>query len=70
VAELSPVVVNADLMHPGEGGWYAEDEQHRRVLGPFPTKEACAEAIRNAVAQAGPEGIHAPAGAIGAGGTP
>lgn len=42
---LSPVYAVADPSQPGDTGWYAQDEQHRRVLGPFRTQEECAQEI-------------------------
>ena len=50
---------------PGSDGWYAEDDQHRRLLGPFRTEAECLASITQALSD-GKMGIAA--GAIGGGG--
>jgi hypothetical protein len=69
VSELSVILVANDPAHPDEGGYYAVDDQHRRVLGPYQTIDACKEAIDAAIKEKGGN-VRMPAGAIGAGGTP
>jgi len=31
--------------NPGETGWYAVDQEHRRVLGPYGSEKECSDAI-------------------------
>ena len=46
-------------------GWYAEDADHRRVLGPFASEEECLKAIAEHPEAAEAENV---SGAIGASG--
>jgi hypothetical protein len=39
---------HADLFKVTEPGWYAFDDDHIPVLGPFNSREECVEAIRKA----------------------
>jgi hypothetical protein len=50
---LAPVFVppeDTGLFRVKEPGWYAFDDDHMPVLGPFETSEECAQAIVEAMA--------------------
>jgi hypothetical protein len=40
---------DTDLFKVTEAGWYAFDDDHIPVLGPFNSREECVEAIRKTV---------------------
>jgi hypothetical protein len=50
---LAPFYVppeDAGLFRVKEPGWYAFDDDHMPVLGPFSSNEECEEAIKKAMA--------------------
>lgn len=65
MAKLTPIQIVGDAHNANEAGWYAENEQHQRIMGPFPDENACKDAIAAAQVKGATTQPH---GAMGAGG--
>ena len=49
MTDLTPHQVSkedTDMHHVTDPGWYAFDDNHRAVLGPFATRDACMKEIK------------------------